>query len=197
MSGIQAVITMEVPFQGDDEEFSNVFYMGDGGGIGSVPGTTKDAILTGLKDWMKPIFANNVRFLRGYARDLDIFNQPVSGEGHTLEFSGTEYGTYGIPATNMYGECAVMLRWLIGGRRFLRNMFHTQVPHSLDVTGRSSQNATNSSSLVTFAQHMLNDPISGFYRIAPNGDRPVSILYPTYLEHRQFHEGRKRSGILG
>lgn len=195
MAGVQVVTRKLTSFQGRDEEWTNVYYFGNGA-IG--PAGTSEQHAEEILDWCiareKTIHADPVRFLGGYVRQLGLLNNPVEGESlYSKELQGLQFGTFGIENQQMYRECAVMLRWLLGGRRYLRSMLHTHHPHGYQLQGFTSTAVANlSAPLKAFADAMLTELPNGYRRRAPNGDVPSAVAYHPYLEHRQYHEGRRR-----
>ena len=197
MAGIQVTIVKGSEFQGRFEEFSNVYYFGDGS-LGGTSPEQAETVINACLGMERPIFAMNVRFLRGYARELGLLHNPVEGPALAdVEFPVNTMGNFGSPSPTMYAECAVMVRWLLGGKRFLRSMLHTMTPHGLDETGRTSATPQADGPLALYAQNMLEGSFGGYQRISPSGERPSVVVLPRYLEHRQFHEGRKRQGVFG
>lgn len=200
MAGCKVVIRMLTPWMGRDEEFSNVFFFGDGTAGLSPDEATATTLINEVIASMKPVFSTQTRFLGGAAYKIGISDTPGDTDAiATVELAAS--GNQGSAvASTMYRECAIDLKWLLGGRRYLRSLLHTGCLHGYNAVGDV---ATASSSLATplktFAEKMLNGPWTGSYqRIAPDGDRPTVIQYNPFLEHRQFHRYRRRNaGLLG
>lgn len=190
-----------VSWHGRDEEFSNVYFFGDGG-VGLSPSeATALSLIDAVIAAEKPMTASIVRFLGGAAYHIGVSDTPGDTDAIAIrELAATGNQGTNAATTFVNPEMAVDFRFLLGGRRYLRTMFHICWSGGYDPTSRS---ATGSSSLGSdvraFAEKMLNGPWTGSYqRIAPNGDRPTAIMYNPYLEHRQFHRYRRRNaGLLG
>lgn len=194
MAGVQVVVRKMVPFQGREEEFSNVYYFTNAGASIAATESEASAILAACIERERPIFATIVQFLGGSVRNLGPFGGPVAGEAlHSAEQPPGTVGTGGTANTSMYRECAVQVRWLLGGRRFLRSMLHTCLHHNYDLTGvNETAPAQLSAGLKAYADANLQPLPNGYRRTSPGGDIPGVVGYSKYLEHRQFHEGRKR-----
>lgn len=195
MSGAKVVTRKLTSFQGRDEEFSNVYYFGNGPAGGQID---YKALINAVITAERPIFGHNVRFLGGSALGLNAFNQPDDDVGSdSVELP---VGTAGTASTGaMYKECAIDIRWMLGGRRVLRSLLHTCAPHGFDPDGVAKsavETNTAMAPLRTFAAAMNNGDFAGCTRMAPNGDRPQGYLINPYLEHRQFHRYRRRKGGL-
>lgn len=167
--------------------------------------STANALINAVIAAEKLTFADSVRFLGGSAYHIGFMDTPGDTDAiETVELSPT--GNQGAVTSAQTGgakinpEMAHDLKFLLGGRRYLRSMLHTSCALGMDdksVTPTTSSNIT--AALKTFAEKMLNGPWPESYqRIAPNGDRPSAIQYNTFLEHRQFHRYRRRNaGELG
>lgn len=202
VAGCKIVTRKLVSFKGRNEEFTNVYYFGDGG-LGLSPSEeTAEDLVDAVIAAEKPIFAQSVRFLGGAVYHIGANDGP----GRTPAIAVRELAATGNNGTNaaggtlIYRELAVDIKWLLGGRRYLRSMLHTCHEHGYNTVGTTATPSSGlSAELKTFAEKMLNGPWVGDYqRIAPNGDRPTAVLYNPYLEHRQFHRYRTRNaGLLG
>lgn len=201
MAGTKIVTRKLVPWHGREEEFSNVYYFGDGG-VGLSPSEADalslvDAVIAAEK----LITRNTIRFLGGAAYHVGI----ADTAGDTDAIATRELAASGNQGSLTTGtavdpESAVDLKFLLGGRRYLRTMIHTGYSHGYVVTRDSAVSSAGlGAEIRAFADKMLNGPWVGAYqRIAPNGDRPTAIQYNPYLEHRQFHRYRRRNaGLLG
>lgn len=201
MAGTKIVTRKLVPFKGRDEEFSNTYYFGDGGAGLSPTAEEATALINAVLDAEKTIFANTVRFLGGAAYKVGIADGPGDTDAiATVELPAAGHQGAVAADTNMYRECATDIKWLLGGRRYLRSMLHTCAANGYGTTGHlATGSAGLSAPLKAFAEKMLSGPWPGAYqRIAPNGDRPTVIEYQPFLEHRQFHRYRRRpAGLLG
>ena len=199
MAGTKIVTRKLTKFRGRDEEFSNTYYFGDGGaGLSPDEGTAR-TLINAVIDAEKTICGQSVRFLGGSAYKMGIADTPGDTDAiATVELAPTGHQGAMVESLAQYRECAVDIKLLLGGRRYLRSMIHTMVPHGYDPNGvTSTPSASLSAQLKAFAEKMLNGPWTGAYqRIAPNGDRPSVIEYNTFLEHRQFHRYKKRNAGL-
>lgn len=201
MAGTKIVTRKLVDFQGRDEEFSNTYYFGDGSAGLSPSEADATAIINAVIEAEKTVFGNAVRFLGGAAYKVGIADAPGDTDAISvveLAASGNNGGV--VASTTMYRECAVDLKFLLGGRRYLRSLLHLCASHGYGVTGGGTPTgvAALSTELKAFAERMLNGPWpAGYQRIAPNGDRPTVVQYNPFMEHRQFHRYRRRNaGIL-
>lgn len=200
MAGVKVVTRKLTPFHGEDEEFSNVYYFGDGGSIGQADATAAESLVNAVIAAEKTIFADNVRFLGGQAYGMGIGGSASGDAIATVELAATGNQGGGGAASTMYAECAIDIKWLLGGRRYLRSLLHTRTAHGIPLTGDGAATVAGmSTALKTFAANMVDGPWPGaFERIAPNGDRPTAYLINPYMEHRQFHRYRRRNaGLLG
>ncbi len=201
MAGTKIVVKKLARFKGRDEEFSNVYYFGDGTADLSPSAEVAKSLVEAVIAEEKKVHGNTVRFLGGAAYHVGVRDTP----GDTDAIASVELlaaGNQGafLEADNMYRECAVDIKFLLGGRRYLRTMLHTMVAHGLGITGKDPQGVAGlSAEIKAYAGKMLSGPWpGGFNRIAPNGDRPSAIEYNPFLEHRQFHRYRNRNaGLLG
>lgn len=201
MAGTKVVTRKLVSFQGEDEEFTNVYFFGDGTlGLSPSEGVATD-LINAVITAEKSIFATSVRFLGGAAYHMGVMDTPGDTDAISLvELAATGNNGTSADGSPIYRECAVDLKFLLGGRRYLRSMLHTCTSHGYNTEGLTAVASSSLSvGLRNFATKMLNGPWVGDYqRIAPNGDRPTAIMYNTHLEHRQFHRYRKRpAGLLG
>lgn len=201
MAGTKIVTRKLTSWHGRDEEFSNVYYFGDGG-LGLSPSVAEaEALIDAIIAEEKKITHSVVRFLGGAAYHMGANDGPGDTDAiatRELSASGNQGGF--TTATFCNPELAIDLKFLLGGRRYLRTMFHACTLHGYDASAVSATPTANISPLVkTFADKMLNGPWPGGYqRIAPNGDRATVVQYNPFIEHRQFHRYRRRpAGLLG
>lgn len=192
MSGIMVTTLKSMPFQGNEEVWSNVYFFGDGGGFGATTDGEAEQVIDFCIAQERSIHANHIKFLGGSARQLNAFHKPVSGEAlFSKELTPGTVGTAGTATSGMYRECAVMVRWLLGGRRYLRSFYHTCLSHGYDLEGDTAITGNPGTQLITFAEAMLNTVTAGYRRRSPSGEAPSAVGYHKYLEHRQFHKGPK------
>lgn len=201
MAGVKIVTRKLIGFMGRDEEFSNVYYFGDGGAGLSPDEATARALIDEVIAAEKTVHSTTVRFLGGAAYKVGVADGPGDTDAiATVELPATGHNGAATNSLDMYKECAIDLKFLLGGRRYLRTMLHTGSLHGYAAGGSSSTASSSlSAALTAFAGKMLNGPWAGGYqRIAPDGDRPTVVQYNPYLEHRQFHRYRRRNaGLLG
>lgn len=202
MAGIKIVTRKLVAFHGRDEEFSNVYYFGDGGAGLTPSEADTTALINGVINSEKTIFATAVRFLGGAGYKIGVADTPGDTDAvATVELSATGNNGAATLDASMYRECAIDLKFLLGGRRYLRTMLHTCAGHGTQADGFGATATSGlSAALKAYAEKQLNGPwVGSFQRIAPNGDRPTAIMYNPYMEHRQFHRYKKRrnAGVLG
>lgn len=202
MAGCKIVTRKLCSFQGRQEEFSNVYYFGDGGLGLSPDDETATTLINEVIASEKPVFSPGVRFLGGAAYHIGVSDGPGDTDAiATVELPASGHQGTGTPtASDPYWELAVDIKWLLGGRRYLRTMLHTGLWHGYNPQGQSATSVSNIGAAVkTFAEKMLDGNwVGGYERIAPNGDRPTVIQYNPYMEHRQFHRYRRRNaGLLG
>lgn len=190
MALVKVVTRKEVDFHNRVEEFSNVYYFGDGDLTNPTAGEVTD-LLNKVIAQEKTICSANIRFLGalGYTGWDTIGDTPPLA---SVELIGaTNPGT--ATGTACYRECAIDMKWILGAKRHLRTMMHTGITNGLDASGAGSP-GTPSTALQTFANNMLGAThYSPFRRMAPNGDVPGAVLINPYLEHRQFHRYRRRT----
>jgi hypothetical protein len=191
MGGVKVVIKKMMTFKGVDEEFTNVYYFGNGG-LASVGGTQAADLINKLITAEQVISANAIRFLGGSAYQLNAFDKPESEPVATVEKPAGVLGQAST-STLMYAECAIDVRLILTGRRILRTLIHTRNPWGLSVTGETP--ATPQQAVQTFASDFLlpDFKATGLRRISPSGQVPSATLLPQYLEHRQFHRYRRRN----
>lgn len=201
MAGAKFVTRKLVSWYGRQEEFSNVYYFGDGGMGLSPSESDATSLINEIIAAEKLVTSTAVRFLGGAAYHMGVSDTPGDTDAIAIvELAATGNQGSHVASTTMYYECAVDLKFLLGGRRYLRTLLHTCHEHGYDTKGVSATTTANlSAPIKTFAEKMLNGPWAGGYqRIAPNGDRPTVIQYNPYLEHRQFHRYKRRNaGLLG
>lgn len=195
MAGCKVVTRKLVTFHDRDEEFSNVYYFGDGSaGLSPTESTALD-LLDAVIAEEKSITGTVVRFLGGAVYKVGVADTPGDTDAIAIrELAATgNQGAFTTPGT-VYRECAQDIKWLLGGRRYLRTLIHTCASHGMVVDGSTgASNLQISSELKAYAQRMLNGAWPGGYeRIAPNGDRPTAYQINPVLEHRQFHRYKKR-----
>jgi hypothetical protein len=201
MAGCKIVTRKLVSWHGRDEEFSNVYYFGDGGASLSPDAATATTLINAVIAAEKLVCRNTIRFLGGAAYHVGVNDTAGDTDAiSTVELAAT--GNQGSAALILAvdPEKAVDLKFLLGGRRYLRTMIHTGDSHSYDPTSvTATSSAGLSAAIKAFAEKMLNGPwVGAWQRIAPNGDRPTAIMYNPFLEHRQFHRYRTRNaGLLG
>jgi hypothetical protein len=204
VAGCKVVTRKLTPWHGRDEEFSNVYYFGDGGSGASPDATTASTLVNMVIAAEKAVSRSSIRFLGGAAYKIGAADLPGDTDAiSVVELPATgQQGTYtSAGSTNVYRECAIDLRFLLTGRRYLRTLIHCNDSHGYDVEGTGSGTASTnlSAAIKTFAEKMLNGPwVDSYQRIAPGGARPTVIQYQPFLEHRQFHRYRRRNaGLLG
>lgn len=201
MAGCKIVTRKMMTFQGGDEEFSNVYYFGDGDVSFSPTEAEALALIDAVIAAEKNISASSIRFLGGVAYKIGAANTPGRTDAIAIrELAATgNQGTFGDPSAVRYRECAEDLKLLLGGRKYLRTLIHTNANHGFQTSGELPITTTViSAGFKAFAEKMLNGPWpGGFQRINPDGDRPTAIMYNPFLEHRQFHRYRRRNrGLL-
>lgn len=179
-----------------------MYYFGDGGAGLSPDEATATELINAVIAAEKLICRANVRFLGGAGYHVGISDTPGDTDAiATVELAASgNTGSSAIAAGFINPELAIDLKFLLGGRRYLRTMIHTCEHHNYDPTGVSSTPSGNlSAALRAFADKMLNGPWTGAYqRIAPDGTRPTAIQYNPFIEHRQFHRYKRRNaGLLG
>lgn len=202
MAGCKLVTRKLVPWHGRDEEFSNVYYFGDGGGGLSPAADVATALINEVIAAEKSISSGAIRFLGGAAYHIGVSDTPGDTDAiATVELAASgNQGTAASTLGSINPESAIDIKLLLTGRRYLRTLIHTGATHGYDSLERSATSSANlSAPLKAFAEKMLNGPwASGYQRIAPNGDRPTVIQYNPFMEHRQFHRYRRRNaGLLG
>lgn len=197
MAGVQVVTRKLVEFQGQEEEFSNVYNFGDGilGG-GSTGAEVRGQLGAAVVEAEQAIFATEVEFLGYTTYDLGPLGGAIGNTSEIVELPANARGT-ATTSTNMYRECALDIKWFLGRNRYLRSLLHTCANQGLQTTGVGT--GIPAAALVQFAERMLDGEWpGGFNRIAPNGDRPDRYVINRNMEHRQFHRyRRRRGGILG
>ena len=193
-------ITKSVLFQGNTEEFSNVYTYDGVSDDDSAVESLVDAVVAAER----PIFSGAVRFVRAKAWKVAGLGPNVMRI--TKDLSGNGGATTGA---SMYPELAVMVRWSLPSRttaflssdnavrrvsRYLRKYLHTCTPHNLAIDAGGSGSTPAATSPLTAYANAVRAPLNGVNLCAPNGDQPSgSHRFHPYLEHRQFPRGRKES----
>ncbi len=197
MGMFRVVVKKEIPFQGRSEQFSNVYVLN----TGVFEGFDDNAAIDGLVAIERAVHAPQVRFVRGESYGIN----PVTGDnprfGKDLDVRGTGGG--GDP---MYHEAAILVKMElpragglvgIGRRRMLRKWLHIgSGPVALDANQRAGQDPIGQNVIDLFdaryAEPLFSREFGGGRISAPNGDRPTSRSIHPWVEHHQFHAGKKR-----
>lgn len=195
-------IVKRMPFQGAGEEFSNVWTFG----TGLSESLDDEANIDFLVAAERAVHSNQVTFVRASSYGIggpDAGN--VMREIKDLSGVGTMAGS-----TDLYRECANMISFdlprslLLRRRRIARKWFHSGSPFPAG-TASAQQLAAGVAAYPAATQSFINGwwtgtlnggALPGGGQLGSNGDAwGVPTVYP-YVEHRQFHRGRKRGGGL-
>ena len=192
MAKTRVTIVKSVGFQGRVEEFQNVYNL-DG------PEPTPDdgtGLINALVAIEKPLHAGEIKFVRGYCSydDSGLLQKPTyrSIQQKLLEGGGTS-----IKQGFIYKECAVLLQLRIGVRHIIPKWYHCWAVENGDQFGVSLLTTGTTEPFQAAGNQLLAAINTNWYIATPDNDRPVQARVYPYLEHRQFHAGKKRTGILG
>lgn len=190
MGGVKAVTRKMISFHGFDEEFTNVYYFGNGS-LAGISGTDAEGLINALITSERTIFSTNVRFLGGTTYPLNAFHKPMSEPNASVELAAGITGNVS-PTTGLYRECAIDVRLILTGRRILRSLLHTNASHGIPIDGATT--GSIGAALTAWAVEMrdANFRGTGLRRISPSGQTPTGYQINPYMEHRQFHRYRRR-----
>lgn len=196
MAEFQVVVLKSIPFQGVEEEYSNVYTLTTDFGEQFADEAAIDSIV-GLE---RGVHATTVRFLSAVSYE-GVGGNLTPRFRKFIDLPGQQ-----SPTTNMYHECAVLCTielprsglFGLGRRRFLRKWLHTGCgnigANSMGGNGQTGSgimsSAYTTAMLNTYWTPMVTAEHGGGLLSATNGDRPISLAnarISPYLEHRQFH----------
>lgn len=198
MPVVKVAITKRSMFQGQNNEYSNVY---------SYQVITADepnmrSLVEYVRERERDIHSTAVEFIAGRCWELGTLS-------NVMVVSDTWTGLYGraIDHAAMYKECAILVQWPLprvvsGGRsrhRALKKWFHTNSLHGYGSSGEQARSALATTETLYIALQGLSDPnISGATICNEDGEEPTTgFKVGKYLEHRQFPTGRKEyAGIL-
>lgn len=197
---VKLTVTKETAFQGNIDEFSNVYTYEDV--------AADDASLNALADAVvaaeKTVFAQDVNFRR-----VRIWN--IGGLGpSTMQLTKDLTGSGAVqPSTGMYRECAIMVRFKLAPRvalfpttnnparrisPYLRKFLHTGALHGYDAPGNGPGTVPVAGSTLPQYAATIREPRPGIFLCNDAGEKPAdAATFSRYLEHRQFPRGRKES----
>jgi hypothetical protein len=202
MGMFKVIIKKTVPFQGRNEEFSNVYLLS----TGSFEGFNDANAIDSIADLEKKVYGSPVLFTRGESYGINPVTGDVPRFGKALEGNGQVNGA--AP----YVECAVLVKFElprknnligIGRRRLLKKWLHVARMTATDIEANAETGAVPLGSVFAtairtkYSEPMRNQEHGGGKLAAPNGDLPLSSEIHPFLEHHQFHAGKKhRHGLL-
>lgn len=188
-------IVQKFSYRGAPEEFSNTYHLD-----GTTP--TDDAgwkdVADDLIALLAPLFGGDVKFVRAYGYE--------AGNDHAV--SVIDYATLGdLPegsfspgsAKKAPGDAAMTCRWWTGatnsrGKKiYLRKYFHDVY---MDVSDADKVYSGQLTALQTFADALLNDPISGdLVLVGPQGANVVNADASQWITTRTLkRRGRRPPG---
>lgn len=201
MGNFKIIITKEVDFQGRKEQFSNVYTLSTGVAEAFDDGAAIDSIV----ELERAVHTQFVRFVRAESYGVN----PVTGDNPRFGKDLAVVGT--MPYSQMtYYECAVLVQFElprsggligIGRKRRLKKWLHSGALGGAETTEQVRGSAALSVAqkarfMDSYATPLMNQEHGGGRLAALNGDLPSSAAVHDYLEHRQFHQGKKRSTNL-
>ncbi len=186
--------------QPEGVEFSNVYTLSTAAGV-ELNGANAISSIVTLE---KAVHGNAVSFDRAtvYLKRALTGYDPFYGE----DLSGTGQIVSGGGATDVYAECAILCQFelprtggLIGvGRsRRLSKWLHVASlmgsPTAGMITGRAAlSTAIQAQYATSYGTPLRTNTHGGGLLCNEDGDRPIDFSVQPYVEHRQFHAGRKR-----
>lgn len=190
---VKMTITKSTMFRGRQEEFSNVYTIH---GLDKDSQSAMDALITAAVAAEKAIHATSVNFLRA-----QIFSYGSAGPNFMYESKSLSGAGSATALSSQYKECAVMMRAKMArsfsltrsNQPYLRKYLHTCSGTNIsDSSGASAPAWTTPPGNYGTYANFLENPGSGLSLTNDAGDEPIgSWEFCTFLEHRQFHKGRK------
>lgn len=190
---VKLSITKSNPWRGGTEEFSNIYTIH---GLDKDSASARAALITAAVDAEKGCHDAFTTFVRAQIYSYGDVGPNFMYESTTL--SGV--GTYNAGGPT-YRECTVMLRAKMArsfslsrsNQPYLRKYLHTGRTHgSMGVLGSEAPSFITPPASLTAYVAFLNAPGAGLTLGNDDGDVPVEgWKMCTFLEHRQFHRGRK------
>ncbi len=204
MGSFRITTTKFTTFQGKTEEFSNVYVLD----TGTLEAFDDEAAIDGIIALEKKVFSSNTGFRRATSYGINPIRGDVPRYGKELAGNGLVSVQL---AANFYPECAILVKFElprpggqvgIGKRRMLRKWLHTgTLPGSAEeAEGKAAALSVQTRAFYTreYAEPLRTGSFGGGSLSAPNGDKPISTSTHPYLEHRQFHAGKKKpAGVFG
>jgi hypothetical protein len=192
----KVIIKKRIAFQGRLEEFSNVYVLSTG--IAETFGD--EAAIDSIVALEKTVHAGPVTFFKGETYGINPVTGDVPRFGKDLSGGGSM-----AAGAQIYNEAAILVTFElprkggligIGRRRMLRKWLHTGY---LPVGAASESNAgavdlgatAKGVILNNYANPLRTAEHGGGKIAAPNGDLPTASAVRPYLEHHQFHAGKK------
>jgi hypothetical protein len=198
----RVIITKASQFQGRLEQWSNVYILD----TGTFETFEDEAAINSIVALEKTVHGGNVQFVKGETYGIN----PVTGDNPRFGKPLSGNGTMGS-GPQIYKETAVLVKFElpraggltgIGRRRMLRKWLHCGYLPTAASTGMAYGDeplgsTTKTAFLNNYANPLRNGNHGNGQLSAPNGDKPTAAAVHDYLEHRQFHAGRKKKkGIL-
>jgi hypothetical protein len=193
MARFKVAITKAVSFQGQDQEFANVYCYETG-----IVNPNFDSLADAIVAAEKGLFANTVSFRKAQIWDVGV-------PPNIMRLTKTLTGTGNAAGGGMYRECALLVKWPLprstagasSRQRSLKKYLHTA---GTTGGGGAENGATALGAISSIAGlqgyiNAVNNPLNGEATlISPSGAVPngPAVLHP-YLEHRQFPRGRKEN----
>lgn len=195
MPGGYVTITKEVDWQGGVEEFSNVYHLDEVGSTAADGNAAVDSLVA----IERAVHGTDVRFKEakvyrfgGLAGTEGIYRETLTGTGalNTLE--------------RCYRECAVLVKFELprsgtfgfGRFRQLMKWLHVaQLPGVIDGQFKNGIAVMNAGAVTfyrdSYATPLMTQPHGPGRLSNAAGVRPTALAIHPYLEHRQFHQGKK------
>lgn len=192
----QVVIVKQVPWQGGSEEFSNVYNLDDLANTAEAGQAAAESILA----LERAVHAPTVNF-----KELRVYTfQGLAGYEGIYRADINLAGLNASAGGSMYRECAILVKFELprsgiggfGRFRQLMKWLHVggMISGDAQITGATALTATQKTFYTTNYADPLRNNLHGGARLS-NGDgvRPSAARIHDYVEHRQFHQGRKES----
>lgn len=190
---VKLAITKSTLWRGRQEEFSNIYTIH---GLDKDSATARTALINAAVAAEKACHASMVSFIRAQIYSYGDFGPNFMYESTSLSGTGTP-----AVAGNIYKECATMLRAKMersfsmtrSNQPYLRKYLHLcWLNGPADTQGVSAPTwKAPTQELLTYV-NFLNNPGAGLHLGNDAGDEPVGDWEVcNFLEHRQFHRGRK------
>ncbi len=192
MPDVKLAITKQLQWQGNNEEFSNV-YVYNGVDIDSVP--QMENLIDTMVAAEKAIHASAVTYVRAQVYSFGDIGPNFMYHSKVLS------GTGGMVTTDlMYRESCVCLRQRLprtfsfkrANQPYLRKYLHTCSPHGAEISGKDPAGWTTVSGALDTFCNIMKAPISGVALRSESGkigEGPWQRC--NVVRTRQFRRGRK------